>query len=397
MKIVWLSPYPLDVLIPFGLKVTRPVAGHACSWIMNWARSLATLDEVDLHIITYGSRITKSQTIEFSGYTVHIIKDAIWFTDRGWAGLKNIDAVTKFKFLKKKFISKIEKIKPDIVHAHGTEDVFSLAAVDSRYPCVISIQGIIEEYLVTNPTHRFKHIVKTERQSVLKCNNFMCRTHFDKSFIKKINPTATIFHMPEPMNPCFFRVERKSSDLPRILHVGGFHERKGLEDLIDAVYYLKQNFPKITVEVVGSGSDKRKSLIVNKITELGLNDNIILHGFLNARKIAELHAISSIFVITSSNENSPNTLAEALCAGTPVVAYNVGGISSMFEDNESGFLVNHGDQKGLIIKIEQLLKSKQLREKFSKKSILDSNSNHPDSVAMNSYSAYNSIIGDYLC
>ena len=160
-KIVWLSPFPEDLLIPYGLEVSRKTQGHGCSWIINWAKQIALLSGVDLHIITYSSRIKKSQKIFYNNYHVHVIRSAIWFTDRGWAGLFNLDAITKFFFLKNKFHKKINTLDPDIIHAHGTEDVYSLVAVESTYKSVISIQGIIAEYLKTNPCNRFKYTKKT--------------------------------------------------------------------------------------------------------------------------------------------------------------------------------------------------------------------------------------------
>ena len=47
-------------------------------------------------------------------------------------------------------------------------------------------------------------------------------------------------------------------------------------------------------------------------------------------------------MIPSVNENSPNSLAEAMVSGMPIIAYNVGGISSMFENGKSGILVEAG-------------------------------------------------------
>ena len=392
IKIVWLSPYPVETLTPFGLKLTRLSSGHACSWIMNWASALAALPLVDLHIISCCSRIKKNQTIQYKGYTVHIIRDAVPFTDKGWPGLSNLDARTRFYLQKRKLISEIKKINPDVVHGHGTEDVYGLTAVQSGFPSVVSIQGVIADYLRTNPSRRFKYTVKTEAITVQKGHHFMCRTHFDKGFVQSLNPNAKIFHTPEPMNPCYFEINRSDAEAFRILHVGGFDPRKRMEDLLLALAQVKLRFPNIKVDVVGSGSDERKAYLLSQAKTLGLTNHLTFHGFLPAIEIAKLHAKATLFVITPQNENSPNTLAEALCAGTPSVAYNVGGISSMFVDGESGFLVPAGDTKILTAKIEELLSSPELQKRFSEKSQKDGYVNRPEQVALQSEQAYREIL-----
>ena len=394
IKIVWLSPYPMDVLVSSGLELTRPIGGHACSWIINWASALAGHPEVDLHIVTYTARIKRSQVLDYNGYKVHVIRDAVPFTDKARAGLSNLDARTGFYLRKRKLLSVIKKINPDIVHGHGTEEAFGLAAVQSGVPSVVSIQGVIADYLRTNPIQRFKYTVKTEETTVRGGHNFMCRTHFDKGFVKSLNANAKIFHMPEPMNPCFFEVDRSNAEAFRILHVGGFDPRKGMEELLLAVAQVKRRFPDVKVDIVGSGSAERKACLVSRAETLGLVNSLTFHGFLSAVEIAELHAKATLFVITPQNENSPNTLAEALCAGTPSVAYDVGGISSMFVDGESGFLVPAGNSEILTAKIEQLLSSPELRKRFSEKSRQDGQVNQPEQVALRSIQVYREIIAD---
>ncbi len=392
MKIAWLSPYSIDHLVDEGLKMTRPAGGHACSWIINWAKALIQQPDIDLHIITYSPRVPYSQSIAFQGYTVHVLRDAVPFTDRSWAGVLDLDARTGFKSRTRKLIKKLDELNPDVVHGHGTEDAYGLAAVQSNYPSVVSIQGVITDYLRTNPCTRFMFTAHTERRTVQEGRNFMCRTHFDKEFVKSLNPTAEIFHMPEAMNPCFFEVDRSSEETLRILHVGGFDERKGLEDLLVAISKIRNHFPEVKVDVVGSGSDSRKDYLVSRAKDLGVLDYIVFHGFLSASEIAELHSKATVYVITSRNENSPNTLAEALCAGTPCVAYDVGGISSMFVDGESGFLVPAGDTDLLVGKISQLFASPELGRQFSNKSREDGIANRPDHVAAASCATYSKIL-----
>ncbi len=394
MRVVWLSPFPIGLLSVHGIATTRPVNGHPCSWIVNWARALAQRPDIDLHVVTYSSRVRRSQQVVFEGYTVHVIRDAIPFTDRGWAALWDMDAASHFWLRRKKLTNCLQSINPDIVHGHGTENAYGLTAVTSGYPSVVSIQGIISDYLRTNPCRRYRLVAPIEVETIRTGHNFMCRTHYDKGFIGKVNPSARMFHMPEAMNPCFFEVERSPTNNFCVLHVGGYDERKGLEDLLRAVAILKETIPSIVLEVVGSGSEKRRMHLVEVARSLGILDCITFHGFLPAPAIAELHAKASVFAMTSQNENSPNTLAEALCAGTPCVAYDMGGVASMFEDGESGLLVPYGNVEILAEKIKRILDDRNLAIRLGLTAKDRSNDNRPERVAELSVKAYKDILDE---
>jgi glycosyltransferase involved in cell wall biosynthesis len=80
--------------------------------------------------------------------------------------------------------------------------------------------------------------------------------------------------------------------------------------------------------------------------------------------IARLLEGTSVFVLPSLIENSPNSVAEAMCAGLPVVATNVGGIPSMVDDGVTGILVPPRDVGALSSAVIRLLEDRPLRQKI---------------------------------
>jgi glycosyltransferase involved in cell wall biosynthesis len=104
-------------------------------------------------------------------------------------------------------------------------------------------------------------------------------------------------------------------------------KRKGIHFLIDA---LKRfiNDDSILVCSVGSSSD----LIIFDLQHKKM-------GYVNDENtMAELYASADVFVLPSVAENFPNTICESLMCGTPVVAFNVGGIPELVND-DNGVLV----------------------------------------------------------
>ena len=72
------------------------------------------------------------------------------------------------------------------------------------------------------------------------------------------------------------------------------------------------------------------------------------------RSAAEL-AAADVFAYPSFIDNSPNSLAEAMLVGAPIVASRVGGIPTLLTDGEQGFLAAAGDAAALAAAVERLL------------------------------------------
>ncbi len=109
--------------------------------------------------------------------------------------------------------------------------------------------------------------------------------------------------------------------------------RKGISYLVAALNILKTDYPDTNkVEVVVFG--KNKHLDVNqfpfKVHELSI--------ITSADELAEIYSMADLFVTPSLEDNLPNTIMESLACGTPVVAFNTGGIPEMVDHLQNGYL-----------------------------------------------------------
>jgi glycosyltransferase involved in cell wall biosynthesis len=71
--------------------------------------------------------------------------------------------------------------------------------------------------------------------------------------------------------------------------------------------------------------------------------------------IDEIMPLFDIFVLPSLNEGMGRVLVEAMAAGKPIVASNVGGIPDLVKHDHNGLLVPPGDEKALAAAIRQLI------------------------------------------
>jgi glycosyltransferase involved in cell wall biosynthesis len=392
MKIAWLCPYPVHEM---GSEIEwkiRKETFHSCGWIVNLQKALVQMPDVELHVFTLHHGISRTQCVRLGGAFFHIVKNGVPFLHKGFPKYFPVDALTGFAgdvaLLKKE----VRKINPDVVHAHGTENAYALTAAAMKYPSVISMQGIIAEINKVNPTFRFRKVEKLERKALLKTKYASCRTAFDTGFVSKTNPSAHIFQIQEAMNPVYFEKQWNGCARKRILFVGSMGKHKGLETLFQAVKSLTAEDPDVELCVVG-GTPGQIEMCKQRCLELGISRQVEFAGFLNAAAIVPHHLACKVFVIPSTNENSPNTLAEAMVSGMPCVASAVGGIPSMVDDEKTGLLFRSEDAGGLVRQLKRVLYDDKLCRELGTAAAATARSRHrPENVAKETMAAYEFIL-----
>jgi glycosyltransferase involved in cell wall biosynthesis len=393
-KVIWLAPYPVQNLQNELLWARRKTHGHPCSWIVNLAKALGQREDIDLHVITLCPWVRKNQTVALlDGYTLHVLKCGVPLLHKGFPVWAPLNVAMGFFSERKKMVKKIRDLNPDIVHAHGTEAAYGLAAMDAEYPWLVSIQGIIEDYLRTNPCLFYRLVAPLEARVVEAARYIGGRTHFDKGYAQKANPAATILDLPEAMNELFFSEPWNDPPNQRVLFVGNCEKRKGLHRLIETVGTISKQFPNMVLEAVGGGSPEQRFALQAQAEACGVKLNFL--GFKCAEEIAALHRACCLFVIPSENENSPNTLAEAMASGMPCVAYDTGGIASMMENESSGLLVSFGDAGGLADAITKIFQSSELRHLLGSNARKQAERNRPEHVAEVTAEAYQRICTEW--
>ena len=364
MKVLWIAPYPNSKLSP-ELTILRKKKSHDASWIVNLSDELAKNPEVELHIVVHYPYINKSQIINKNNITFHIIKYNFPFTHRGFPSILRLDIITLYYPLLNKIKSLIKKIKPDIIHVHGTEGGGGLIRRFTHVPTLVSVQGIIHKLVKYDFNIVNLLQIPVEYFIIMINENFGCRTHWDKATITKINSQANIYYLPEAINPVFFQTSWENLDNNNIVFLGSLVRRKGIELLIDCLAEIKKEIPKVKLKIIGSGSPKYIDKLIQKLIKYSVYENVTFLGEMSAIEIATEFRTSNIFVLPTLIDNSPNSLLEAMALGIPCVASNAGGISSLVDDGIDGLIFQSEDKIDLTKKIINLLKNRDLQKKLS--------------------------------
>ena len=150
----------------------------------------------------------------------------------------------------------------------------------------------------------------------------------------------------------FYPEQKDGYDPPYIVYVGRMESIKGVHVLLDAWRKFREMNPKhpLSLRIVGFGDDVYTKSILNMCSEL---DKVEFLGKLETFELAKLLRGAFLSVIPSlCYENLPNSLLESYASGTPVLASNLGSITSSVSEGETGFLFEKGNSDHLAERIE---------------------------------------------
>ena len=182
----------------------------------------------------------------------------------------------------------------------------------------------------------------SKKLNVVCCSEWLAKTAKKSSLLKNAN----IQNIPNPISLIDFKPKDKisireklqipSNDFVILFGAANINDkRKGFSYLLDALNIInqqKQIYTNLTIAVFGKAKDFDTSQIPFSVVNLGQISSL--------EKMTEIYAMADLFVLPSLEDNLPNTVMESMACGTPVVAFNIGGIPEMVEHEKTGIIVN---------------------------------------------------------
>ena len=150
------------------------------------------------------------------------------------------------------------------------------------------------------------------------------------------------------------RAEPGRAGVPRVVMVARMAPPKEPLALLRALAGVDSPW---RLRLVGDGPERH--LVEREIAASGLRDRVELAGVSEA--VADELAAAQIFVLCSRQEGFPLSVLEAMRAGLPVVASDVGGVSEAVEHRRTGLLVPRGGTEALRAALQELVDDPELR------------------------------------
>jgi glycogen synthase len=261
----------------------------------------------------------------------------------------------------------------DVVHAHQGEDLATLplalvAAWRHDSPLVVTLHCSVRHTL-TGRSFRAR-LLRTvggwvERVALRRADAVVALTDRSAAAVRADGvPAERVHTIPSGFDPALF-AQRRPDVLarvtpPRIGYVGRLAPQKRADVLVAAFGRMRE---RASLVVVGDGPDR--ALVGRLVQESPARERIAVTGFVAHTAVPAVLWSLDVLVLPSAYEEMGSVLTEAMAAGLPVVASDVGGIPEVVDEGVTGLLVPPLDVDALAEALDRLIADPGLRERLS--------------------------------
>ena len=369
LKVLWFSPLP-----GYAQQGTSYGGG---GWISSLATAFSARSDVEL-AIAYPVR---SDAISGEADEDGIRRFPLSKPDVGFGRLGRFFALEKQdRALLAMARTVLREYRPDVVQVFGLEREFGLLAENGSVPLVLHLQGLLGPCVNawTPPGYRMwdyviadgwnpkalalrvrsiafnRHMAQRERKILKSVRFVMGRTSWDRDYCSLYAPQARYFRCGEILRPAFYESGMWSPpSAPVFVSILSSPLYKGHDLVLKTARVLAETgLPDFEWRVFGVGDFRfaeRKTGIRAKSV------HVRPMGVATAERLRDALLSCSAYVHPSYIDNSPNSVCEAQVLGVPVVATNVGGVSSLFPQDQVTRLVPANDPFAMAARLREAL------------------------------------------
>ncbi|HCY87056.1 MAG TPA: hypothetical protein DHV36_18130 [Desulfobacteraceae bacterium] len=280
--------------------------------------------------------------------------------DEGWQvfGISFNGISAPFTFFR--LLSILKEVSPHVVNTHGNMDAkLALpAARQMKTPCVI-----LSRHITPKVNNTWYNRLLYNRLCDLVFTTADCTTEqVTRDLGLPKHKAHTVSSGIVPPKNLLSRKEERSKLRESLGHppetrylgyVGRMDRDKGLSDILEAFFSLRDIFPRHKLVFVGSASEYGDELRM-KADNLGLQDRVIFTGY-QADPWPYYRAFDVKIIASRSNEGVAQSVLESMYCRCPVIATRIGGLPDVVHNEENGLLVPPCDPDALSLAIRNTL------------------------------------------
>ena len=255
----------------------------------------------------------------------------------------------------------------DHIHAHFASSSASVAAVASALTGIpFSITAHAKDIFHESVRHEDLMRKISAAKVVFTVSEFNL-LYLQQKFPEHCNQFIRLYN---GMHLDDFSYSSPESRPPKIIAVGRFVEKKGLEDLVLACHELTRRGLQYTCQLVGGGELEAK--LAAMIEKFQLQEQVFLLGSQPQIKVKELIRSAAVMAAPcvhgedGNRDGLPTVLLEAMALGTPCVSTPVTGIPEVIKHKLTGLLVPERSPNELADALALMMSNTELRVRYSK-------------------------------
>lgn len=337
-------------------------------WITNLISELEKREDIAIHIISPHKSLKKFR-YSFSYNNIHY---HFFSPDDDILIIKlyrRIFNVKRPKYYQNRYLIKrfIRDIKPDIVNLIGSENpYYSIAGLDvNNYPLILTAQTVYTNPLrekLSEDVDQYRWDLELKIHKKIKY--FCCAGRMHRDLILHNNSEAIIFHYTFPYkHPEITDNIEKKYDF--VFFAAGLTKKKGIEDTIQALKIVKEEYPEVTLNIVGKCADDYRKNLYKMIEELQLKDNIEFTEYFIKQSDMHKHIQQAKYaVLPVKLDVISGTIIEAMMLGFPIITYKTSGTPYLNKYGEAVLISKIDDVNSLANNMLRVIKEPELVEKM---------------------------------
>ena len=295
-------------------------------------------------------------------------------------------------------VSKIKKLKPDIVHTHHPFYIGQYAsqlAEKLSVPLFFSAHTQYEKYLNYYFPQGYKLTSKIVARDIAKlakkCNKIICPSQNTKSRVEQMGVKNTTLIHNGVENTFFNKPKKKSVNQPTLVFTGRLEKEKNPLFLIKVARELVKTIPNFKLIVIGSGS--LFSQFQEKLFYYKLSENVIVTGEVARSLLPDIYKAAHLFITPSVSEVMPLSIIEAAASGLPVIALKNSNLEDLVINEKTGYILD-SNPRIIAEKITGIFSNEKLLSRLSNNSFKHSQNFSVDKTAEKLLELYSKSISD---
>ena len=388
MRLVHLCNVPLPLEHPDHGRVSF----HPGRWVLNLAMAQRKHAGIDARLVMQVPGTRQDFHAEIDGVPVHFVAAP----DRLRSATCFLPDILR---LRKAVLAE----KPEVVHAHGTEDAYALSALACGQPSVITAQGcffIINRELPPRLVSRERIVQFTEWMALRRANHVIAKSSYVRDELARAFPNLTIHEIPNTIDPRLLELPvDRQREAGSLAFVGTLVPRKGVHLIADALDMMHKKdpevFARIKLSVFGDRPHHESDYEVmckKRLREL-LGERVAFHGTIPAFEVAEALSRTEVLLAPSLEEMFGNQFIEAVAVGADAIVSEGTALAENSRRLRAGRVVTRDDASALAVVIRKAMVSPiTLTERIDRRKEL-AGFVGPEAVALAHRKVYEQLLG----
>ena len=341
LTVAWMSDFPVEWLPEIPEALRSLPKRHPATWQMVLLSEFEKTPCLRVHVICLRQNIERGFSFKRGPAVFHVLKAAPWLR------------LSSLFWLDTLLIRRLcRELKPDLVHAWGMEKAAPTIAHRLGHRYVMTVQGLYGWYKERVPLSRYERLLeRLERIDLPRAPVVTTESAFAIQYLKSRYPGLRLQQAEHAPNRAFFSVQRRPQTAPaRFISIGTIGFRKGTDLLFKALGELASRMPFELTFISSSKPAELQSLQATIPT--ALRERTQFKQSLLPEELAKELETHTMLLLPTRADTSPNAVKEAVVAGVPVVASNIGGIPDYVTPGKNGLLFPPDDLQGFLQAIE---------------------------------------------